>query len=217
MYFVKLWGGGKSELYFCAKEWYNVKGENKFSLELAIVVAAINGDSLAPQITTSSNYKHWVSVEDWKRCIECANNHGKIWLITQTLYPEPPIHPNCRCVIEMMQAIIAGTATINGTGGADWTLKYDGNLPDYYISGYEASLVGWKHGKWPSNFVPEKTITGGIYKNFDGHLPQATGRIWYEADINYKTGKRNTQRIVWSNDGLIFVTYDHYETFYEIV
>lgn len=60
-------------------------------------------------------------------------------------------------------------------------------------------------------------ITGGIYKNRNEHLPQSPGRIWYEADINYKTGKRNTQSIVWSNDGLIFVTYDHYDTFYEIV
>ena len=60
-------------------------------------------------------------------------------------------------------------------------------------------------------------ITAGVYKNLDGHLPQAPGRIWYEADINYKTGRRNNQRVVWSNDGLIFVTYDHYETFYEII
>ena len=45
----------------------------------------------------------------------------------------------------------------------------------------------------------------------------AKGRTWYGEDINYKTGKRNDQRVVWSNDGLIFVTYDHYETFYEIV
>lgn len=116
-----------------------------------------------------------------------------------------------------MDTIQVGTATINGYDGADQILKYDGKLPDYYIGSYKASLLGWKHGKWSSNFVPEKTITAGIYKNFDGHLPQETGRIWYEADINYKTGKRNTQRIVWSNDGLIFVTYDHYETFYEIV
>lgn len=64
--------------------WYNMKGKNKLSLESAIVVAAINGDGLSPQITTSSNYKHWVSVEDWRRCIECANNHGKIWLIFVT-------------------------------------------------------------------------------------------------------------------------------------
>ena len=38
-----------------------------------------------------------------------------------------------------------------------------------------------------------------------------------EADINYKRGKRNSERIVFSNDGLVFVTYDHYETFYEII
>lgn len=41
-------------------------------------------------------------------------------------------------------------------------------------------------------------------------------RIWYEADINYTGGFRNGHRIVYSNDGLIFVTYDHYNTFYEI-
>ena len=57
---------------------------------------------------------------------------------------------------------------------------------------------------------------GGIYQNDDKYLPDKYGRIWYEADINYKSGKRNSQRIVWSNDGLIFVTYDHYQTFYEI-
>lgn len=43
------------------------------------------------------------------------------------------------------------------------------------------------------------------------------GRTWQEADINYVNGKRNTDRILFSSDGLLFVTYDHYETFYEIV
>lgn len=60
-------------------------------------------------------------------------------------------------------------------------------------------------------------IARGIYFNDDGHLPQVDGRIWYEADINYYEGKRNGHRVLWSNDGLIFVTYDHYETFYEII
>ncbi len=53
--------------------------------------------------------------------------------------------------------------------------------------------------------------------NSNKHLPTAYGRIWYEADINYVSGKRNRERIVWSNDGLIFVTYDHYRTFIEII
>lgn len=59
-------------------------------------------------------------------------------------------------------------------------------------------------------------ITRGIYKNYEGHLPESPGRIWYEADSNYKFGFRNLQRVLWSNDGLIFVSYDHYKTFYEI-
>lgn len=49
-----------------------------------------------------------------------------------------------------------------------------------------------------------------------GRLPIALGRIWYEADINYKSGFRGSERILFSNDGLILVTYDHYRTFIEI-
>ena len=98
-----------------------------------------------------------------------------------------------------------------------WTIFYNNQLPANNISIAVAEQKGWRAGKWPSNFVPGKMITNGIYNNSIWHLTVAPGRIWYEADINYKKGKRNKQRIVWSNDGLIFVTYDHYETFYEIV
>lgn len=59
-------------------------------------------------------------------------------------------------------------------------------------------------------------IFGGIFSNYNGHLPDDPGRIWYEADINYIEGKRNSERILFSNDGLIFVTYDHYKTFCEV-
>lgn len=60
-------------------------------------------------------------------------------------------------------------------------------------------------------------LTKGVYKNRDKRLPDALGRIWYEADINYSFGCRGGERILYSNDGLIFVTYDHYATFVEIV
>ena len=116
-----------------------------------------------------------------------------------------------------MKTVKSGTATINGINGADWTLKYKSILPNYYIEKSQVLQSGWKKGKWPSNFIPEKMIYSGEYDNDDGHLPQSDGRIWYEADINYTSGRRNSQRILWSNDGLIFVTYDHYKTFFEIV
>ena len=116
-----------------------------------------------------------------------------------------------------MKTVKSGTATINGINGADWTLKYESKLPDYYIEKSDALRMGWKPGKWLSNFIENKTMTAGRYYNDDEHLPKENGRIWYEADINYKSGRRNSQRILWSNDGLIFVTYDHYKTFLEIV
>lgn len=59
-------------------------------------------------------------------------------------------------------------------------------------------------------------LAGGEYANNNLKLPSAPGRKWYEADINYSGGKRNRDRVVYSNDGLIFVTYDHYYTFYEV-
>lgn len=100
----------------------------------------------------------------------------------------------------------AGDATKNRKEGAD-----------YYISKNKVKTLGWRQGKSPSTFVPDKMITGGIYDNANGHLPDAPGRVWQEADINYYEGKRNGHRVLWSNDGLVFVTYDHYATFYEII
>ena len=64
------------------------------------------------------------------------------------------------------------------------------------------------------NFI--NNIVQDRYLNYDLKLPVSRDRIWYEADINYTGGKRNRERILYSNDGLIFVTYDHYQTFYEI-
>ena len=166
---------------------------------------------------TSKRYKHWLSEEDNKRCTHCKNNHGKIWPIYEETDVKTPLHPRCRCSVKPMQAIKAGSATISRKSGADWMLKYEGKLPERYITEEEAFSLGWKRGMEISKVAKGKALVKGRYHNANGHLPQEKGRLWYEADINYQSGKRNGQRIVWSNDGLIFVTYDHYATFYEIV
>lgn len=116
-----------------------------------------------------------------------------------------------------MAAVYAGDGTKSGQDGADWWLKPYGRLPAYYIAEEEAKQLGWKWGKSPSKFAPGRMITMGVYENRNQHLPQAPGRIWYEADINYYSGRRNRHRVLWSNDGLLFVTYDHYNTFMEMV
>lgn len=187
------------------------------SINYAIVEAKLHGKVLSPVVSNSINYRYWKSVPDWKRCKECADLHGKIYSIYEEPTERPPLHFNDRCVMEFLKAIQAGTATINGKDGADFTLMNTGMLPDYYVTEDEAKNAGWKKGKWPVNFVADKMITMGVYGNNNKHLPDAPGRIWYEADINYVTGRRNGQRVLWSNDGLVFVTYNHYETFIEIV
>ena len=91
-------------------------------------------------------------------------------------------------------------------------------LPDKYILKNEAEQLSWLSSLGNlSDIAPGKTIGGGIYRNREGKLPAAPGRIWFEADINYISGHRNTHRLLYSSDGVIFVTYDHYMTFSEII
>ncbi|MGM9645281.1 MAG: ribonuclease domain-containing protein [Eubacteriales bacterium] len=104
-----------------------------------------------------------------------------------------------------------------GTNGADAYLYFYKKLPEYYVTKEFAEINRWQNKKGNLNEVlPGKMIGGDIYRNEDRKLPGSSGRIWYEADINYAGGFRGAHRILYSNDGLIFVSYDHYKTFYEI-
>lgn len=175
-------------------------------------------DDFKPLYQESVNYKNWIAIIDEKTCYICRNNHGRIFQINEEVQLSPPVHDRCRCVIELMRAVIAGNATVDGIDGADFHLKVNGKLPDDYISVEEAKSLGWKPFLGNLDKVaPGKIITNGVFCNRNHKLPEKNGRIWYEADINYSRGFRNSMRIVFSDDGLIFVTYDHYQTFYEII
>lgn len=173
-------------------------------------------DIYVPETHKSVLWKYWRAILDPKLCLDCLNHHGKVYAMDEIPDIEPPLHENCRCAILPMDAIIPGGATKDGESGADYWLINFGKLPDYYISKEELYALGWKSGKSVASKAPGKMVFGGIYENDDGHLPSVPGRIWYEADINYYEGRRNKHRILFSNDGLIFVTYDHYLTFYEL-
>ena len=165
----------------------------------------------------STKWKNWVTQIDEKTCKPCKANNGKIYEIAETITPSPPLHPHCRCTIERLKSLFAGEATDKKQEGADWYLKYKGVLPDYYITKVEAEQLGYKSYLGNLNEIsPKKMLIKGEYRNMNKHLPSKIGRIWYEADINYKSGYRNHERILFSNDGLIFVTYDHYNTFVEV-
>jgi hypothetical protein len=96
---------------------------------------------------------------------------------------------------------------------ADYIKKYN-SLPDNFITKQEAKNHGWNPARqnlW--DVAPGKSIGGDRFFNREKKLPDKRGRIWYEADINYKGGKRGKDRIIFSNDGLIYKTEDHYRTF----
>ena len=88
------------------------------------------------------------------------------------------------------------------------------HLPGNYITKKEAQDLGWDSSKGNLNTVaPGKSIGGDKFGNREGLLPKKDGRVYYECDIDYKKGSRNAKRIVFSNDGLIYYTEDHYESY----
>lgn len=86
-------------------------------------------------------------------------------------------------------------------------------LPSNYITKKEAEKLGWKEKGTLDKIAPGKSIGGDRYGNFEKILPDKEGRTWKEADIDYVKGDRNGKRIVFSNDGLIYYTDDHYKSF----
>lgn len=88
-----------------------------------------------------------------------------------------------------------------------------GHLPSNFITKKQAEALGWDGGSLEP-FAPGKSIGGGYFGNYEGLLPDAKGRKWTECDINTRGKKsRGAERIVFSNDGLIYYTGDHYESF----
>ena len=166
----------------------------------------------------SSKWATWKSQNSINTCMPCKTLHNKIFLSSEVGHSVIwPMHMFCHCRIEAIEVIPAGMATEDGTNGADYWLAHKGKLPEKYLTKEEAEMLGWKRKRGNLDEVANgKAIGGNIYYNDNGNLPQKDGRTWYEADINYTSGFRGNERILYSNDGLIFVTYDHYKTFYVI-
>ncbi len=164
----------------------------------------------------SVNWKNWEAKLTLSTCQKCFDKHGTIY--SQAVNNIMLMHPNCKCELPFMRTKIVGALTKMGPIGVDAQLRYLNKLPDYYVSKTEARKSGWKNYLGNLDVVlPSKMIGGDIFKNADEKLPVATDRVWREADFEYTNGFRNHKRVLYSNDGLIFATFDHYHTFYEIV
>ena len=95
-----------------------------------------------------------------------------------------------------------------------WYIHTYGCLPSFYMTkGQARSLYGWTGGPL-DKLAPGMCIGGDTFYNNDGQLPDAPGRYWKECDIDtIGRNERGAKRIVFSNDGLVYYTSDHYKTF----
>ncbi len=90
-----------------------------------------------------------------------------------------------------------------------------GHLPENYLTKNEATDLGWVSSKgnlW--EVAPGMSIGGDKFGNREGLLPK--NKQYYECDIDYNGGYRNEKRIVYTKDGWIYYTEDHYETFEQL-
>lgn len=103
------------------------------------------------------------------------------------------------------------TAKTNENVVADY-IKQNHRLPDYYITKSEAKNQGWNPSKGNlCDQIPGKAIGGDKFSNREKTLPQ--GNQYFEADVNYECGHRQADRLVFTKNGDVWVTHDHYKTF----
>ena len=96
-------------------------------------------------------------------------------------------------------------------------LTFFEELPGNYLTKKEAQALGWESRKGNLWDVADGCSVGGDrFGNYEALLPEAKGRKWTECDIDFDGSYRGAERIVFSNDGLIYYTGDHYESFEEI-
>ena len=88
-----------------------------------------------------------------------------------------------------------------------------GKLPSNFMTKKEAQSLGWSGGGL-DGYADGMCIGGDRFGNYEGLLPDADGRKWTECDLDtLHADSRGAKRIVFSNDGLIYYTGDHYESF----
>ena len=149
--------------------------------------------------------------------------HRKSWLsIAALLFAVALLFTGCAPqTADAPAAATAAAQTETLAVDGSYTTKEDvalylhlyGELPQNFITKSEARDLGWSGGGLEA-YAPGKCIGGDYFGNYEGLLPEAESRSYAECDINtLGADSRGPERIVFSNDGLIYYTGDHYESF----
>lgn len=91
-------------------------------------------------------------------------------------------------------------------------VKTNHHLPKFYLTKNEAKQQGWIPSKGNlCEVLPGKAIGGDYFSNREKKLP--SGEKYFEADVNYNCGNRNADRIIFTKNGEVYLTTDHYKSF----
>lgn len=128
-----------------------------------------------------------------------------------TEMPTAPAQPTATAGED--DALIDPDGTYTGKEEVALYLATYGKLPQNFITKKEARALGWEGGSLEP-YAPGKCIGGDYFGNYEELLSEKEGREYHECDID-TLGKssRGAKRIVYSNDGLIYYTDDHYASF----
>ena len=144
---------------------------------------------------------------------------GETTLPSDTLLPVQQEQQNAQSAPDDAAAPDETAAPIDEDGS--YTTKDDvalyihtyGHLPGNFITKKDAQALGWPGGSLEP-YAPGMCIGGSRFGNYEGLLSEADGRTYTECDIDtLHASSRGAKRIVFSNDGLIYYTEDHYESF----
>lgn len=177
---------------------------------------------------TMSKWKKAISAVKWLLLVFAA-----VFLLLGTGGCGPAVSESGSTETAAVESIVSDSAAADSTAAESAAIEEDGeytskeevalylhtysHLPQNYITKQEAKALGWVSEEGNLDEVaPGKSIGGDRFGNYEGLLPEEDGRQYYECDIDYDGGTRNAKRIIYSNDGLIFYTEDHYKTFEQL-
>ena len=113
-------------------------------------------------------------------------------------------------------AMTIGLSDVDGFVATVEALRATRHLPPRYVTKHRAERLGWRPGRDLCRMAPGDEIGGDRFMDRAHQLPAAAGRHWREADLDEHCGRRGAHRLIWSDDGLLFVTVDHYRTFVSV-
>lgn len=136
------------------------------------------------------------------------------WTALRPHFSAPPADPTAGHSTASSSATI--DALTQAERVADWLVQHQ-RLPDFYMTKATARRQGWEPDKGNlCEVLPGRAIGGDRFSNREQQLPRQAGRQWYEADVNYRCGRRGADRLIYSSDGLIYLTRDHYRSFRKV-